>query len=160
MRTLLGLAELIESVQRGDKDALVHLTEVVRPQLYQHLYRLTADEDLANDIAQESLVVLLEDQHKVPSADRFWPWMYTVAHNRLRFHYTKRKRKRTVPLSALGGEPESANGKEGLARLISEELKQAVLQAMGSLSLRHQTVLTMRCYEGMDYAQILSLIHI
>ena len=59
-----------------------------------------------------------------------------------------------MSLSEMECESFGKDKRDGLAELISQELKQTVLMAMSKLKPRHRAVLTMRCYDEMEYSQI------
>jgi hypothetical protein len=60
-------------------------------------------------------------------------------------------------LSNLGYEIAETNSPDGLADMVTAELKQIVLKSMRRLQPRHRAVLTMRCYRGMKYSEIAEL---
>ena len=66
-------------------------------------------------------------------ADRFWPWLYKIALNKMRLQQRKEKARRTVPMSTLAGGDVFEDNKQLVASVVSEELKQIVLLAMGKL---------------------------
>jgi RNA polymerase sigma factor (sigma-70 family) len=95
---------------------------------------------------------------KLENADRFWPWLRAIAFNQIKRHrkQQKRHRKGSAPYSV---EPEDkrADGEAGLTNLVGRELKQVVVAAVRQLRPRHRQVLTMRCYEEMQYDEIAEL---
>ncbi|MHC4346797.1 MAG: RNA polymerase sigma factor, partial [Planctomycetota bacterium] len=76
-----------------------------------------------------------------------------IAMNKLRSHHRNKRYRRAVPLSeaANGGQKDDA---DAMSDLVTSELKQLVVAAMGRLKPEHRTVLTMRCYRDMDYSLI------
>ena len=46
---------------------------------------------------------------------------------------------------------------EKFVDLVSEELKRIVVSAMGELKPKYRQILTMRCYEEMEYSEIAEL---
>jgi len=146
--------ELVEKAQLGDKEALDRLVEVVRMRLQEYVFRLTLDQDLTQDIVQESILEMFRVFDRLKRAERFWPWLYGITFNKIRSHYGRQWRHRAVSLSGAGFEAAQANGKDGLADMVSRELKQIVVKSMQELEPRHRAVLTMRCYDQMAYSEI------
>jgi len=122
--------------------------------LRQYVQRLTLDEELTEDIVQESILEMYRVFAKLQRADRFWGWLRGIAFNKVRSHYGRRWRHRTVNLSDSAGEVADKNSAGGLADLVTAELKQIVIDSMRSLEPRHRAILTLRCYENLPYAEI------
>ncbi|MFC1652142.1 RNA polymerase sigma factor [Planctomycetota bacterium] len=150
------LALVIEA-KAGDKESLNRLAEMATGRLHEFVYRQTLQEDLTQDIVQETIVEMLQVFNKLRHVERFWYWLYGIAYNKLRRHYSKKKRRRAASLSDIPYEVEGKKGDETVANVVSHELKQVVLQSMEDLDPRHRSILTMRCYDQMSYAEIAEL---
>ena len=146
--------ELVKKAQRGDKESLNRLGEVAREPLYKYVQRLTLREDLTQDIVQESILEMYKVFNKLKQVDRFWSWLYGIAFNKVRSHYGKQWRQKTVPLPEGAHEIAETNCSDGLADMITAEWKQIVVKSMRELQPRHRAVITMRCYDQMAYAEI------
>ncbi len=150
--------ELAKKARLGDKASLDELAQMVRGRLYAYVFRIVLQDDLAQDIVQESMLEMVKVFGKLEKADKFWPWLCGIAANKIRRSYKNKQRRKTVSLSKLGdgnwisGDPKAAQ--EGLANLVGQELRQIILAAMGHLKPRYRMVLTMRCYEQMEYPEI------
>jgi RNA polymerase sigma factor (sigma-70 family) len=146
--------ELIGRAQCGDRQCLGQLAQQARERLYTYVYRLTQNDDLAQEIVQESLLEMCKVIGKLKKADRFWPWLYGIAVNKLRRHYRTEQTQRRVAISSLEINKATKERQDGLENLVSEELKHIVSAAMKKLRTRHKAVLVMRCYDEMPYADI------
>jgi len=146
--------ELVKKAQRGDEDYLNRLTELARERLQVYVYRLTLEDAKSEDIVQESMLEMFKILGKLKEADRFWPWLYGIAINKIRRHERTERRQRTVSASDVGYGGAQKNEQEGLENLVSQELKQMVSSAMRGLRTRHRAVLAMRCYDEMSYSEI------
>jgi len=154
METIVDHVRLVKRAQLGDKESLDRLTELAEERLRVDVFRLTLQEDLAQEIIQESLFEMLRVLNDLKEAHRFWPWLYRIAINKMHLHYRTEKRRRTVTASAVAEKAAYGNSEQAMAGAISRELKDIVLGAMRRLKPRHRTVLTMRCYREMEYSQI------
>ena len=159
--------ELVRKAQLGDRNSLDRLAETVRVRLYEYVYRLTLQEDLSQDIVQETMLEMLRLFGKLRDTDRFWAWLHGIAFNKVRNHFGKQWRHKTQSLSQIGdfGSPAADSGRdldrpspsssnEVLAEVVTDELKQIVLHCIRALEPRHRAILTMRCYDRMSYAEI------
>jgi RNA polymerase sigma-70 factor (ECF subfamily) len=150
----LDQIELIRRAQCGDRQCLGQLAKQARSRLYTYAYRLTQKDDLAQEIVQESLLEMCKVIGKLKKADRFWPWLYGIAINKLRHHYRTEQTQRKVAISSMKRKNAMKDQQDGLENLVSEELKNIVSTAMKKLRTRHKAVLVMRCYDEMPYSDI------
>ncbi len=146
--------ELISRAQRGDRQCLDQLAQQARERLHTYAYRLTQREDLAQEIVQETLLEMCMVIGKLKKADRFWPWLYGIAVNKLRRHYRTERKQRNVAVSSATRKGTLKERQDGLENLVSEELKEIVSTAMAKLRTRHKAILIMRCYDGMTHSEI------
>jgi RNA polymerase sigma-70 factor (ECF subfamily) len=148
--------ELVERARRGDKQSLNRLAEMARDRLRVYVYRLTQKDDLTQEIVQESLLEMCKVLGKLQKTDRFWPWLYGIATNKLHRHYRTEKAMRHAAAAEERRRGTMQEREHGLEELVGEELKQIVSNAMQKLRTRHKAVLVMRCYDGMSYGDIAS----
>ena len=146
--------ELIRRAQYGNKECLDQLAEQARRRLHTYVYRLTQQEELTQEIVQESLFEMCKVLGKLEKADRFWPWLHGIATNKLRRYYRTERTQRNLAVASLSEKNSLRDREEGLERLVGEELKEIVWSAMKKLRTQHKAVLVMRCYDQMAYADI------
>jgi RNA polymerase sigma-70 factor (ECF subfamily) len=146
--------ELVERARRGDKQSLDALAGIARERLRVYVYRLTQQDDLAQEITQESLLEMCKVLGKLQRTDRFWSWLYGIATNKLHRHYRTEKALQHAAASELRRHGAMKERQGGFENLVNQELKQIVSAAMQKLRTRHKAVLVMRCYDGMSYAEI------
>jgi RNA polymerase sigma-70 factor, ECF subfamily len=146
--------ELIKKAQQGDKNSLDQLAMQAKDRLRTYVLRMTQQEDLAQEIVQESLLEMFKVIGKLREADRFWPWLYGIATNKLRRFYRTESTHRRVATASLEKKESFEDRRDGLESLVGDELKQIVSGAMKKLKTTHKAVLVMRCYDEMPYSQI------
>ena len=152
--------DLIKRSQSGDKDSQEKLAELVRERLRSFVLRVTFSDQTSDDIVQETLLEMFKVLGKLEKADRFWPWLYKMARNKIRQHWRDESRHKGKGVDQ-GGTVDQLDGKEGtggLARMISTELSQLVMGAMGKLKSEYREVLTLRCYEQLSYREMARVI--
>jgi len=146
--------QLVRRAQQGHAEARGDLVRIVEPRLAEYVGRLTLDRDLITDIVQESIAEMLKIFDTLKDPQRFWCWLYTITLNKLRAHYRRRWRHKETPLSDIQQDWLQTKEQDVLAELVTRELKQIVVRAVGELEPRQRAVLTLRCYEQMSYGQI------
>jgi RNA polymerase sigma-70 factor (ECF subfamily) len=146
--------ELVERARQGDKQSLEALARIARERLRVYVYRLTQQDDLAQEIVQESLLEMCKVLGKLQRTDRFWSWLYGIATNKLHRHYRTEKALQHAAASEERRQGTMKDREGGFENLVSQELRQIVSAAMQKLRTRHKAVLVMRCYDGMSYAEI------
>jgi len=150
----LGVVDLVRRAQCGDRQCLGQLAEQARKGLRTYVYRLTQQDDLTQEIVQESLFEMCKVLGKLKKSDRFWPWLYGIATNKLLRHHRTECTQRNVAIRSATQKGTVRDRQDGLEKLVSYELKQIVSEAMAKLRTRHKAVLIMRCYDGMTYSEI------
>jgi RNA polymerase sigma-70 factor (ECF subfamily) len=145
---------LVKKAQLGDRSSLERLSKEARRRLQVDVFRLTLKDDLTGDIVQETILEMLKILSELREADRFWPWLYKIALNKLRLHHRKQQRRNTTPISAIPDGAELKDSRDAMSDAVGRELKEIVLKAMGRLRPNHRAVLTMRCYREMEYSLI------
>ncbi|MBN1125613.1 MAG: RNA polymerase sigma factor [Sedimentisphaerales bacterium] len=148
------LTELVINAQRGDEDSRNRLAELIRPRLYSYVQRMTLRHDVTEDIVQESMIEMLRFLDKLEKADRFWPWLRRIAINKLHHHHARQQTRRAMSVDDIQHTLAHDNSREGFAEMVTDELKQIVVETLGSLKPRYREILVMRCYEEMDYVHI------
>jgi len=146
--------ELVKQAQRGDKESLGLLAEQARIRLHTYVYRLTQQEELTQEIVQESLVEMCKVLGKLKKDDRFWPWLYGIAVNKLRRYYRTERTQRRLSTASAEYRDSIRSRRDGFEDLVGDELKHIIAKAMMKLKARHKAVLVMRCYDEMAYSDI------
>jgi len=149
---------LIQQARLGDHGALDCLAETARQRLYGYIYRLTLNHDLAQDLLQETLLKMVENIRDLEHPERFWGWLFRTALGNVQHYYRDLARAQRIELSARSRDRLSKylseDHEDGLNRLMRKELSEAVIKAMGQLTLTYRSVLVLRCFEQMSFAEI------
>jgi len=126
---------------------LVPVGEELRARLRNFAHRLTGDPHLAEDVAQETMVRILE-----PGTPREIPYAYAVALNLVRTEARQAARRRRAP------EPveDLVDGREAapLARLEAEEARSHLWASLGRLPERERLAMLLRFGEGLSCAEV------
>lgn len=130
------------------------LFDEVYPPLFRYCHRLTADTDLAEDVAQETFVRLLDREPRDPG-DGLRPWLFRVATNLIR----DRARQEANRGRILAGAPPPDPSLDPEDLVEKGELIQEVRGALDQLSPRDREILILR-QEGFSYKEIAQVLDV
>jgi RNA polymerase sigma-70 factor (ECF subfamily) len=147
--------ELVEQARGGDPQKLDALARLVQERVYPYLRRVTLDEHKAEDLTQETVFAVLKSLTGFGQAERFWPWVFTIATNFVRQHFRVQSRHRTVSMSRVEESHISGcGGDDGLTETSRRELAELTRQAMDCVGERYRMVLALRFYEDMPHTEV------
>ncbi len=80
--------ELVKQAQLGCQESMSRLTQVAKGSLCAYIYRLTLNNDLAEDLLQETLLEMVKSLKnlKFERANQFWAWLYRTALGKVQFY--------------------------------------------------------------------------
>jgi RNA polymerase sigma-70 factor (ECF subfamily) len=144
--------ELYRRFRRGEEQAFEELYEKYSNRLYNFALRIVGNTDLAEDIFQETFIRLsrsdLEERAKLST------WLYRVVTN---LCYKALRRREVFGLREEGlGNPEDTLDPEGEAELLL--LRDRVRSELMKLPENHRVALTLRFFEGKNYAEIAEIL--
>ena len=114
--------------------------------------RRTLPGDSGEDLASE---IMMKTRFRLDSFDAtrpFGPWLFRIAANRC--WDEARKNRRSEPLDDEGAAQLPADAPSPLERLITEERRGRVREALSGLPLRQRFALTLRYGAGLSYQEI------
>ncbi len=119
--------------------------EIHSEQIYQFLYFITFDVQLAEDLMQETFIRAYEARHSYREDANVLTWLRTIARNIAYDHFKRRKRIRFLRLEENIMIELSA---EQLVHI--EEEKRELYQAIASLKLNYRMAIVLRKIEGLS----------
>lgn len=155
------LAELVKKAQAGDQYSLETLAEMLRERVYPYIRRVVLDSDKSEDLVQDISMTVFQSLGQLREADRFWPWVFRIATNKVRESFRRQSSRKVIHMSAL---PEAglaampATVEDAGSGIWRRELAKLTEQAMGQISERQRMVLSLRCYEGMAHSEIANVL--
>lgn len=152
--------QLVVQARSGDKTAFSTLIERYLPMVQRIAGRMVADSDIANDLAQETLLQAYLSLDKLRADGRFRSWLYGITLNVCR-SYIRSQHTKAYSLDAmLGGvyyADASPTPQEILERL---ELRQWVMDNVASLSPANQAAVMLFYYESFSLQETASALGI
>lgn len=148
--------ELFREWQAGSAGALEALVRRHHAPLLAHLYRLTGDRSLAEDLVQETFLRLVREAHAYRYPRPFVPWLCTIARNLARNHWESAAYRRTVAWNeGASARTDAADPTEWLERL---EGRDGIGRALAALTFEHREVLSLRYGQELPVEQVAAVL--
>jgi len=177
----LDEVELVALVTQGDSRAFAELAQRHLPAIETYARRLLVDEAAAQDIAQETLLVLWQRSAEFkPEKARLTTWLHRVAHNRCIDLLRRQKRETMMPSDdifarqengvpgGLGGEAEGEVGGEEsdptatfsiTSESTSEGNRAAMNAALRNLPESQRTALVLTYYQNLSNREVATVMN-
>jgi RNA polymerase sigma factor (sigma-70 family) len=148
-----GFAYLLQAiVERRDQASYVTLFDYYAPRVKAYLKRLGASDGLAEDLAQEVMLVVWRKAASYDSTKAgVGTWIFTIARN-LRIDSLRRERRPTIDITDPIMTPEPAPLQD--TQLEIERQEQHVRAALKTLPEDQAKVITMAFYDGKSHGEI------
>lgn len=155
---------LMAQVARGERQCLEPLVRRYASPLLTFIHRMTGDHHRSEELFQEVFLKVWTKRHTYNPDRPFKPWLYQIALN----HTRSAMRGKTLHLvrPARGGAPDGeddfadplahqpAPGDSPADAAVATESAAIVETAVASLPERQRTVVVMRLWNGLSYAEI------
>ncbi len=129
-----------------------HLYDTVFPILFRVAYRITASEDVAEDLCQDAFFRLYEKGMTFPNQDEAKYWLIRVVKNAA-LNYAKRKDRERKAYQKAFREDHRVQ-ETGETVFLKNETKNEVKEAMDRLPENLRTVLILKEYGELNYKEI------
>ena len=150
--------ELFRQWQTGNADALETLVQRYHRGLFTYLYRLVGQVQIAEDLVQETFVLLVREAHAYQYPRPFAPWLYTIARNLARNEHASAYHRHVEVGPAFPETPTSACDP---AELVERWAQRDDLQyALVHLTFEQREVLSLRFGQEMSVKEIADLLGI
>ena len=163
LRTL-GDREVVALAKAGKETAYRELLSRYERPVFSLIYRMVRDRALAEDLAQETFIKVLNALDSYRPEFKFSSWIFKIANNAA----IDQLRKRELNTLSLDGAPGARTAEEveatalqavdraeaPLAELESRELGSEIEQAIGKLRPEYRTAILLRHVEGRAYEEI------
>jgi RNA polymerase sigma-70 factor (ECF subfamily) len=145
--------DLLKKLMQGDSQAWQNLYTDIGPGLYRFLLSRVHDEQVTQDLLQEGFYLLAKNLATIKDGHSIKSWLYSTCY-RLTVDWHRQNRAFCPEEWAALAEGEGA---DPLGALIRREEKDAVLEALMSLSDPQRTVILLRIWGGLSYSEIAAM---
>ena len=161
MEELITLSDekLVVLYVKGENQAFDVLVERYKDRVYSYIYHSVKNEDLADDIFQDTFVKAITtiNQGRYTENGKFLPWIFRIAHNLIIDSFRQEKSENTQScdvedVDILNRKDLSESTIE--EQIVTEQIYQAVKHLVHALPKSQRDVLTMRYYKNMSFKEI------
>jgi len=156
----LSDAELVRRVQSGDKSAFDPLVQKYQNKIINLISRYVKDPNAARDVAQEAFLKAYRGLEKFRGDSAFYTWLYRIAINTAK-NYLVSENRRVPDVGVDATEAEQFGDNEPLHEkaspermLLTDEIRQVVMETIESLPDDLRTAIMLRELEGLSYEEI------
>jgi RNA polymerase sigma-70 factor, ECF subfamily len=143
--------------RQGDSEAFRALVERHSQRVFRLAFRMTGNEQDAEDVVQESFLRAYRQLGRFESRANFGTWLYRIVANcsvdLMRARQARHDQVRAEPLDPVA-QTSAVDGPDPERLATSAEIKRRVQQALGALSPLERAAFTLRHYEGRSIDEI------
>ena len=162
---------LILRCQQGDRDAFNQLVGSYQQLLYNTIFRLLGDYDLASDITQDAFIAAFRSIHTYRGNASFRAWLLRIGTNLVHDHWRRLQRRPTSSIDEIlsNEEPHSLALHQSLAStellanpeeyMLTRELQDLLQRGLVTLTLEQRTVLVLCDIQGLSYEEVAQITH-
>lgn len=111
---------LVMDAQNGDVKAMEELVSRWQKRLWQHAFRLTADQQAAWDVTQQSWVGIIKGLNKLHDPANFKAWAYKITTNKSIDWIKMKTSTRQMQVESLNDVPAGIKSDTGIKELLDE----------------------------------------
>lgn len=141
--------KLIQRFKNGDDDAFRELVEKYQSALLNYLYRFTGKYEIAEEIVQDTFLVVFQKINKFDTSGSFRAWLYAIATN----HASNYLRKHS-PIYNNDILLSACDHLDPSQQTIEKERAAAVQTALKSLPEKQRAIFILRFYQQFSYEEI------
>lgn len=157
--------QLVEAFRRGDEKAFEELVRRYQRQVANIIYLTLGDREAIEDLTQEVFIRVYKSLARFEHDASVYSWIYRITVNLCIDEIRRRKIKRTISLQffsdhKLEQEKKFKDKATAADKVLTEERRAMVREALQKLSPLHRAVIVLREYEDLSYNEIAKTLNI
>jgi RNA polymerase sigma-70 factor (ECF subfamily) len=154
--------QLILMFQKGDLQAYNTLVKRYKNPLFNFIYRYVNDDDISDDVLQETFIRLYKNKHYYKEVAKFSTWIYTIASNLAKTELRRKKRHNLFSINNHMNESkdfditDSDNNPE--ENLEKSNLTFHIQKAIKELPESFREAVILRDVQGLEYDEIAEIL--
>jgi RNA polymerase sigma-70 factor (ECF subfamily) len=161
--------ELIRQIRAGDAAAWSRLLERYQDRIYTLCLRTVSNRDLAADLAQDTMVKVIQGLDSYDGRSKLSTWIFRVTMNVCLSKLRSEKVRRHASIEALGAGPEDEGSglefeqerePDTAPNVQEREERRRFLAALDQLEPDQRAILILRDSRGLDYDEIAGVLNV
>lgn len=149
--------ELALYMQNHNGEGIEEVINRYQAPLFRYILRLARDEELAEDILQNTFISVYQNINSFDSRRKFSSWIYRISHNKAINEIRSYKNKISLEEVSEVVESQSIDINEELDK---KRLREYLEKTIKSLPLNYQEVLILRFFEDKSYEEISEILRL
>jgi len=148
--------QLVEQA-KTQREAFAVLYDRYFPRIHRYCQRRLLDCATADDLSSEVFLNIAQSIRHFPGTTEtdFRRWAYRIATNVINAHFRKHNRRQALFERAAGrGWWNQTTNPDSQADAQTDDQSENLVQALATLTIREQTVITLRFWEGLSYEEV------
>jgi len=160
---MIDETRLIKKAKAGSLEAFEQLILQYEKRIYNYCYRMTNNQEDAEDLAQEVFIKVYKSLHSFKGSSQFSTWIYRIAYNTCVDKFRKEK---MVLVSLTQNDEEDKDmdlpSHEPLPedQIVSREQYQALRECISTLKPEYKTAVILRDIQNYTYEEIADILNI
>jgi len=142
----------------GARDCLEPLVRRYANSLLTFIRHMVGDPHRSEELFQEVFVAVWQNRRRYDCSRRFKPWLYAIAVNKVREHLRWRVEPPVLSLEVSPFPPAAAQSASPVDTMVAVETAGTVLAGVSRLPLSQRTVVVLRVWSGLSYADIAAIV--
>lgn len=148
---------VIERARNGDAEAFVQIYEHFGAQIHRYVYRLVGNQELADDITQDTFLRAFQSIHKTSEDSNISAWLYRIASNAAFDVLRRRKLITWMPILEENDKSEEFTEEDFTPQVLEA---QVVRRVLGQMPPGLSVCLVLRTVEGFSCEEIAEILKI
>jgi len=140
--------ELIAQSLSGNTEAYSQLVDRYKTAIYHHCFAITHDEDVAEDMVQETFIAAYYKLNRYNSTYKFSTWLFKISTNKCLNHLRAAAKTTRISEELIETTPSNEPSPERRAEL--HELREMVDQ----LAPNYRAAISLYYWQGLEYADV------
>lgn len=152
---------LLQRLQAGEPSAVHDLVQNYGGRLMGFLRCLVHSQEIAEDLAQETIIRVYQKCGQVKSPERFDTWLFTLARNIAYKELARKHYQRELPQETEWfDELQSQSATHPMMKLTAEDAGRLLQAALSTLDEKRREIMAMRYYSGLSLQEIAEVLHL
>jgi RNA polymerase sigma-70 factor (ECF subfamily) len=151
-----GSEDLIARARAGDQEAFRLLFVRFSRPVFQFIYQLVSQRDLADELTQETFVRAYRNLKQLRDDSRFSTWLFGIGHNVAR-EFLRSKRRHVESLSEENNPREDARSTSPVEGVLEKELNLAIEKALQELDEERRAIFVLKVFQQRSYEEIVEI---